>query len=143
MAYLMDVPLALEVSGKIGVGTIITAIIVVAGVVSLFWKMQQGDPSEWRENYLGEVTRREEVEAGELRQRELKHEALTELAALRARTDLAPLMEAIVGLSQAQQKSEDRMTTVLASFEQNQRQTTEILSSLVEQVHQIEHRAAA
>lgn len=118
-------------SPTIGVGTLLTLIVLVSGVVTLFWKIRQGDPSEWRENYMGEVTRREECERQLAEQRELKHNALNELAALRARTDLAPLMEAIVGLQKSQERAEERMTVRLEAFEQNQKQTVEILSRLV------------
>lgn len=133
---------AIEFSPTIGVGTLLTIIVVVAGVVTLFWKLRQGDPSEWREGYLAEVVRREESERQMTEQRELKHEALTELATLKARTDLAPVMTAIVGLQEAQQRAEERMTVRLEAFERNQKQTVEILTRLVDSTSTPASRAA-
>lgn len=123
---------AVTFSGTIGVGTVITIATVVLGLAWGWLKIKQADPSEWRDNYLAEVTKREEIEKEVLRQRELKHTALNELAALKARTDLAPLMEAIVGLQKSQERAEERMTVRLEAFERNQKQTVEILSRLVE-----------
>ena len=109
--------LAVSFSTSIGLGSIITLVVIVSGVALGWFKWRQSDPSEWRENYLAEVTRREEVEKEAFMQRELKHEALIELAAVKGRTDLAPLMTAIANLQAAQQRSEERMTARLDAFE--------------------------
>src|SRR5581483_919671 len=98
--------LAIEFTGNIGIGTIITILVIAVSTTALFLKWRQGDPSEWRENYLGEVTRREELEKTLAEQRERKHQALTEVATLKAQTNLTPLMEAMLGLQSAQERSE-------------------------------------
>ena len=57
---------------------------------------EQRMASEWRENYLAERQAREDRERELAEQREAKHAALNEVASLRSRTDLTPLMGALV-----------------------------------------------
>ncbi len=126
--------LAVTFNSSIGLGSVLTVIAIIAGVTVGYFKWREGDPSEWRENYMAEVTRREDLERQALEQRELKHEAITELAALRARTDLGPLMLAVADIQKGLQRTEERMTTRLDAFETNQKQVATILGALVEQV---------
>lgn len=83
---------------QIGLGSVLAFVGILGSVIILYVKAAQADPSDWRDNYLAEVTRREEVEKQIAEQRELKHNALNELAALKARTDLQPLLVAVNGV---------------------------------------------
>lgn len=52
--------------------------------------------AEWRENYLAERQAREDAAKEAAEQREAKHAALNEAAALRAQTDLTAVMTALI-----------------------------------------------
>lgn len=52
----------LQWSGKVGPGTVVAIVAGLGAAIFAVRKWEQGDPSEWRDNYLGEVTRREELE---------------------------------------------------------------------------------
>lgn len=109
----------LQVTGKIGVGTIIT---LLALIVAAFWanrRWQQGDPSEWRENYLGEVTKSQELEA-----------------------KLAMSKETIVALQRAKDITglEDRLTRRMDTFEEHAKQQTEVLRGLMQAVTSLVER---
>lgn len=100
----------IQVTGKIGVGTIIT---LLALIVAAFWanrRWQQGDPSEWRENYLGEVTKSQELES-----------------------KLAVAKETITALQRAKDITglEDRLTHRMDVFERAAEKQTRILEGLV------------
>lgn len=102
--------LGLQVTGKIGIGTIVT---LLALIVAAFWanrRWEQGDPSEWRENYLGEVTKSQELEA-----------------------KLASANETITALQRAKDITglEDRLTHRMDVFEKAAEKQTKILEGLV------------
>jgi hypothetical protein len=63
--------------------------------------------SEWRENYLAERSAREDAAREAAEQRELKHAALNEAAALRAQTDLTAVMTALIEIQKTGTKSAD------------------------------------
>jgi hypothetical protein len=111
-------------------GTLLAVAIAGATVTAIWFRWNQGDPSDWRANYLGEVTKRQEVEQQMLEQRELKHTALTEVAALKARTDLEPLVTAMVRLTTVQERSEDRIAARLEGLEASQKETALILAKI-------------
>lgn len=98
-----------------------------AACVWAFFRFHQGDPSEWRENYLGELAKREDVE------KEL-HLTQVALAAEQAAKDITPLLDAITNLTHQQQRSEERLTKRLEAFEKSNQQQAEILTSLVDAV---------
>lgn len=52
----------LQWSGKVGPGTIMTFVALVVAAAWAQKRWDQGDPSDWRENYLGEVEKRKELE---------------------------------------------------------------------------------
>lgn len=111
--------LAVEFTGKIGVGTLLTFGLIIATGVALYLKWQQGDPSEWRANYLGEVTRREEeVTRREKVEADLR-DALQENAVMKARTNLEPVLSTL-----------SKVSASLTTLEENQRQTAELLAKV-------------
>lgn len=60
---------------------------------------------EWRDNYLAERQAREDKEQEALEQRELKHAALADVAALRMSTDLTAVMTALIEIQKTGTKS--------------------------------------
>lgn len=80
-------------SGKIGPGTIMTFVALVAGIVWASRRWDQGDPSEWRENYLGEVAKREQLEKQvELLEDKVKTQAIM-IAHLESTRSLEPILD--------------------------------------------------
>jgi hypothetical protein len=105
--------LALQFSGKIGIGTVITFGLAVAAVAVFLTKLLNGDAPELRQGLADEITRREAAEA------DAKHLEI-ELAATKARTDISGL--------------ESRMAARFEAWEKHQEQTNQILAGLVEAV---------
>jgi hypothetical protein len=115
--------LSIVFTGTVGIGTLITIATVVGGMVWAYFRIQQGDPSEWRENYLGEVTRREEVERRLVDVTAQAHTFEIELVELRSRTDLQPLMDAVRSIANE-----------LRQVANTQHETVEMLVSLNEKI---------
>lgn len=113
--------LALQFSGKIGFGAILTMCVVVCSTTALLLKWRQGDPSEWRENYLGELKKREEVERELREQKDASAAILQENAVMKARTDLAPVLTTLTALSKS-----------LELLEENQQRTAELLARVAD-----------
>lgn len=65
------------------------AVIAIAG----FFTVRSNIAQTWKDNYQAERTARLAAEDEAKRQRQLKHEAVNELQALRLKTDLTPLMQ--------------------------------------------------
>lgn len=65
---------------------------VVIAVAGLF-TVRSNVAQTWRDNFEAEKAARLAAEAEAKEQRELKHQALNELAATRMKTDLTPLLE--------------------------------------------------
>lgn len=76
-------------------GVIGTIIIVSSASLAILFTTRSQVAGVWKENYLGEKAKREAVEAELQIQRELKHQALNDLAIIKLKTDLAPVLEAI------------------------------------------------
>lgn len=100
--------LSLEVSGKVGIGTIVTLVIAIVACVYGFFRWQQGDPSEWRENYLGEVARREEMEKRVAAQDEHIRQLEAKIVVLEQTRSLEPVLAA---LEKTQSASESLLQT--------------------------------
>lgn len=90
-----------------------------AAAVWAFFRFHQGDPSEWRENYLAELERRQDGE----------HRIAALTVALdneRSQKDVTPLFTALI---ERMQKMEDRMSKRMDAFETNQQETAKILAN--------------
>lgn len=90
--------------------------VLVAGAILMIKGKQAGQAianaadaqqtaAEWRENYLAERQAREDAMKEAIEQRELKHAALNEVAALRAQTDLTAVMTALIEIQKTGTKS--------------------------------------
>lgn len=106
------------------VGTAVAVITMVAAATSVFWRTRFNSPSEWRSNYLAERQKNDDLENEVAKQRQLKHDALAQVAALRAATDLTGLMRALSDNHTAQ-------TSALTAMEQKLEAQTEVLHGLV------------
>lgn len=49
-------------SGKIGPGTVLTGVAIIGGMAWAIRRWDQGDPSEWRENYQAQLDRTRDLE---------------------------------------------------------------------------------
>jgi hypothetical protein len=74
--------------------------------------------AEWRDNYLAERQAREDKEREAAEQRELKHAALNEAAALRAQTDLTAVMTALIEIQKTGTKSVELLDKVARRLDQ-------------------------
>lgn len=99
--------LALQFSGKIGIGTLITiAASLVALSVYLTNQFRGGDPADLREAYTVELERRREAE-------EREKKMAIELAAQKLKTDLSGLEERLVKRMDAFEKAQEKHTLAL------------------------------
>jgi hypothetical protein len=73
---------------------------------------------EWRGNYLAERQAREDAVKEAVEQRELKHAALNEAAALRAQTDLTAVMTALIEIQKTGTKSAEVLDKVSRRLDQ-------------------------
>lgn len=115
------------------VGTAIAVVSLVATAVSVFWKTRFNSPSEWRNNYLAERQRNDDLENEIAKQRQLKHDALAEIAGLRAATDLTGLMRALADNHTAQ-------NIALGAMGEKIEAQTEVLHGLVMTVQALAKR---
>jgi hypothetical protein len=99
--------LAIDLSAINVVVVVVAALAVAAG--GLF-TIRSNVAKVWRENYEGERAAHDEAEKEILRQRELKHSALNEAAALRMRTDLVPVLESLGKITGLLADHDARMT---------------------------------
>jgi hypothetical protein len=101
----------LDLSAVQGIVALAVAVLGAVGAVgaSLF-TIRSNVAKVWREQAEGEKAAREEAEREILRQRELKHTALNEANALRLRTDLMPVVEALGRITTMLAEHDARMT---------------------------------
>ena len=106
------------------IASVVAVVVAVATSVTVFWRSRLNSPSEWRASYLAERQKSDDLEQELNRQRELKHNALNEVATLRAATDLTVVMRALADGSVKQ-------TELFGRLEDRIEAQTEILSGLL------------
>jgi len=73
---------------------------------------------EWRENYLAEREARADAEQIAAEQREAKHAALNDVAALRAQTDLTAVMTALIEIQKTGTKTGEVLDKISRRLDQ-------------------------
>ena len=73
---------------------------------------------EWRENYLAEREARADAEQIAAEQREAKHAALNDVAALRSQTDLTAVMTALIEIQKTGTKTGEVLDKIARRFDQ-------------------------
>lgn len=115
---------ALEFSGKIGVGSILTSLVIEGTVISVFWRRVLKTPSEWQSAYNSERNRRIDAERETKAVRRQKDKAEQDVARLTAATDLTGF--------------EERINHRLDLSDQNAKQQTEVLQGLLARLEQLD-----
>lgn len=111
---------------------------IVVGVIAAFtiWATYRTNAIKfWRDTAEGATARCRELEQENKRQRELKHTALAEVAALTLRTDMGPLLERIVVIQEGQElraRREEQMSDAIEAVASSQSQIADTLAHVAE-----------
>ncbi len=120
---------------SLGVALIALLIIVIAGYFATRYKLAElaqaqtkvatESAAEWRDNYMAERARADDLEKRYMEQRALKHEALAKVAALELKTDQTAVLRALETQGNA-------LTAFHADFLQREKEASEIRQHVVE-----------
>lgn len=122
---------ASAISGVYKVGVVILEIVVLAVGAWLLIRSKAAKQAisnadqaqtlagEWRENYLAERQSREDTAKEAAEQRELKHAALNEVAALRMSTDLTAVMTALIEIQKTGTKTVELLEKLMRRLDRD------------------------